>query len=167
MFEAGRLNTQDCFQCAKCSTGCPVVAFMDYKPHQVIQMVNLGMTGRLLSCKTIWVCASCYTCTTRCPNDVDVAKVMDRLRQTALREKSPPAEKEIVIFHNAFLQSVRTFGRVHELSLMGRYKMATKRYMDDARLGWMMFVRGKLRILPARVKDRKRVAGLFARHTVR
>ena len=57
---------------------------MDYKPNQVMQMVSLGMKDRLLSSKTIWVCASCYTCSTRCPNDIDIAGVMDWLRQTAL-----------------------------------------------------------------------------------
>ena len=157
------LGFEGCFQCSKCSAGCPVVSFMDYKPHQVIQMVNLGMADDLLSCRTIWVCASCYSCSTRCPNDVDVARVMDLLRQTALRQKTPPAEREIALFHRSFLQSIRTFGRVHELFLMAQYKLAAKKYLDDAALGWKMFARGKLRILPSNIKARKEVAGLFTR----
>ena len=156
-----RLKVEECFQCSKCSAGCPVVSFMDYKPHQVIQMVNLGMIDDLLSCRTIWVCASCYSCSTRCPNDVDVARVMDWLRQKALAEKTPPAEKEVALFHKSFLQSIQTFGRVHELSLMARYKLAAKKYRDDAGLGWKMFARGKLRLLPARVKNRKQITDLF------
>ena len=66
---------------------------MDYKPNQVMQMVSLGMKDRLLACKTIWICASCYTCSTRCPNEIDVAGVMDWLRQTALKENVAVAEK--------------------------------------------------------------------------
>ena len=155
------LKVEECFQCSKCSAGCPVVSFMDYKPHQVIQMVNLGMADDLLSSRTIWVCASCYSCSTRCPNDVDVARVMDWLRQKAIAEKRPPAEKEVALFHRSFLQSIKTFGRVHELSLMARYKLAAKKYLDDAGLGWKMFARGKLRLLPARVKNRKQIADLF------
>ena len=80
------IHVQDCYQCQKCSVGCPVVFAMDYKPNQIMQMVSLGMKERVLNCHTIWVCASCYTCSTRCPNDIDIAGVMDRLRQAALRE---------------------------------------------------------------------------------
>ena len=89
-FAESGLNIQDCYQCQKCSAGCPVAFAMDYKPNQVMQMVLLGMKERVLSCKTIWVCASCYTCSTRCPNDIDIAGVMDWLRQSALREGVPP-----------------------------------------------------------------------------
>jgi len=161
MRDAEGLGSQECFQCSKCSAGCPVVSFMDYKPHQVIQMVNLGLADQLLSCRTIWVCASCYSCSTRCPNNVDVAKVMDWLRQTALAGNTPPAERDVALFHKSFLQSIRTFGRVHELSLMALYKLAAKKYLDDLQLGWKMFARGKLRLLPARTRNRKQVAELF------
>ena len=155
------VNVQDCFQCQKCSAGCPVAFAMDYKPNQVMQMVSLGMKDRLLVCKTIWICASCYTCSTRCPNEIDVAGVMDWLRQTALKENVAVAEKEIPFFHAAFLDSVRTHGRVHELSMMARYKMKTRRYFDDIKLGWKMFTRGKLRIFPSNIKRKKEIAGLF------
>ena len=93
-FAESGIQVQDCYQCQKCSAGCPVAFAMDYKPNQIMQMVSLGMKDRVLSSKTIWVCASCYTCSTRCPNDIDIAKVMDWLRQTALREGVAPAEKE-------------------------------------------------------------------------
>ncbi|HME46145.1 MAG TPA: 4Fe-4S dicluster domain-containing protein [Syntrophorhabdales bacterium] len=156
-------KVQDCFQCQKCSAGCPVVFAMDYKPNQVMQMVSLGMKERLLACKTIWVCASCYTCSTRCPNQINIAGVMDWLRQTALREGVVPAEKEVPFFHAAFLESIRSHGRVHELSMLARYKMKTHRYFQDMKLGWKMFARGKLRILPSNIKGRKEVAGLFTR----
>ncbi len=104
-FWGSEIRVQDCYQCQKCSAGCPVAFAMDYKPNQIMQMVSLGMKERVLSCKTIWVCASCYTCSTRCPNDIDIAKVMDWLRQTAIREGVPPAEKEVALFHSTFLES--------------------------------------------------------------
>jgi heterodisulfide reductase subunit C len=136
---------------------------MDYKPHQAMQMINLGMIKRLLSCKTIWVCVSCYTCSTRCPNDVNVAKVMDWLRQRTLQGKVAPAEKEIAIFHRTFLDAIRAHGRVHELTMMVRYKMATRKYFDDMKLGWKMFAKGKLRLLPSSVRNRTQIADLFAK----
>jgi heterodisulfide reductase subunit C len=155
-------TVRDCYQCQKCSAGCPVVSFMDYKPHQVMQMINLGEIVPLLSSRTIWVCASCYTCSTRCPNEVDVAGAMDGLRERALAEKIVPAEVNVRLFHRAFLGDIRAYGRVHELSMMARYKMATKTYLDDMRLGWRMFTRGKLKLFPSFVRNRKEIARLFA-----
>jgi len=74
-----------CNQCGKCSAGCPVVAAMDLLPSQVIRMAQLGMED-VLECKTIWICASCLTCVTRCPKGVDLPRLMEALRQTALRQ---------------------------------------------------------------------------------
>jgi heterodisulfide reductase subunit C len=73
-----------CNQCGKCSAGCPVVAAMDLLPNQVIRMAQLGMED-VLECNTIWICASCLTCVTRCPKGVDLPRLMEALRQIALR----------------------------------------------------------------------------------
>ncbi len=160
-FWGSEIHVQDCYQCQKCSAGCPVAFAMDYKPNQIMQMVSLGMKERVLSSKTIWVCASCYTCSTRCPNDIDIAKVMDWLRQTAIREGVPPAEKEVALFHSTFLESIRTYGRVHELSMMARYKQKTGKWMDDFKLGWRMFIKGKLRLFPSRVSGKRELKDAF------
>ena len=74
-----------CNQCGKCSAGCPVVAAMDILPSQVIRMAQLGME-EVLESNTIWICASCLTCSTRCPKGVDVPRLMEALRQIALRQ---------------------------------------------------------------------------------
>ncbi len=155
------LHVQDCYQCQKCSAGCPVAFAMDYKPNQIMQLVSLGMADRVLSSKTIWLCASCYTCSSRCPNDIDIAAVMDWLRQTALRRGVSPAEKEVALFHAAFLDSVRAHGRIHELGMMARYKRKTGKFFDDFKLGWKMFTRGKLKLWPSGVKGKKEVAEIF------
>jgi len=73
-----------CNQCGKCSAGCPVVAAMDLLPNQVIRMAQLGMED-VLECNTIWICASCLTCVARCPKGVDLPRLMEALRQIALR----------------------------------------------------------------------------------
>jgi heterodisulfide reductase subunit C len=155
------IHVQDCYQCQKCSVGCPVVFAMDYRPNQIMQMVSLEMKERVLKCKTIWVCASCYTCSSRCPNGIDIAGVMDRLRQAALREGVEPAEKEVPIFHASFLESIRSHGRVHELGLMARYKMKTGKFLDDFKLGWKMFTKGKLRLFPAGIKKKGEIRKFF------
>ncbi len=78
-------NLLACNQCGKCSAGCPVVAAMDILPSQVIRMAQLGME-EVLESNTIWICASCLTCVTRCPKGVDLPRLMEALRQTSLRK---------------------------------------------------------------------------------
>jgi len=75
----------DCNQCGKCSAGCPVVEAMDILPSQVIRMAQLGME-EVLESNTVWICASCLTCVTRCPKGVDLPRLMEALRQISLRE---------------------------------------------------------------------------------
>jgi len=86
-------NLLACYQCQKCSAGCPVAYAMDILPNQVIRMVQFGLREKVLSSHTIWICASCYTCSVRCPNDIDIAKIMDVLRHIALGSGIKPAER--------------------------------------------------------------------------
>lgn len=77
-------NVLNCYQCGKCSAGCPLVSVMDLLPNQVIRLVQLGQE-EVLDSKTIWFCASCFTCAVRCPRGVDLSKVMEALRLMSLR----------------------------------------------------------------------------------
>jgi len=76
-----------CYQCGKCSAGCPAVSEMDILPNQVIRFVQLGLKDELLQSKSYWVCASCFTCNARCPKGIKIAEVMEALRQILLRKK--------------------------------------------------------------------------------
>jgi hypothetical protein len=88
---------------------------------------------------------------------------MDRLRQMCIREDREPKERQIPQFHEAFLKSFRKRGRVFELGMIGHYKMKTREYTKDMKLGWEMFKRGKLRLFPHRIKGRKEVKEIFRR----
>ncbi len=157
----GGQSVSRCYQCRKCTNGCPLAFAMDFMPNQVMRMIELGLRDELLSCKTIWVCASCQTCTTRCPNDIDIAHVMDALRQLSQRSGVPPAEPDVVKFHQAVLDSIRRHGRLFELGMVAGYKLATRDFLADARLGWEMFKRGKLKFLPGSVRAKGEVRALF------
>ena len=80
-------NILACYQCGKCSAGCPAVTEMDILPNQVIRFVQLGLKEELLQSKSYWVCASCFTCNARCPKGIKIAEVMEALRQILLRKK--------------------------------------------------------------------------------
>jgi len=150
-----------CYQCQKCSSGCPVGDEMDLLPAQVIRLVQLGYKDKILSSKTIWVCASCETCTTRCPNEIDIAMVMDSMREECLESGHSPAFMDVIHFHKSFLSSIESFGRVHELDMIGKYKLKSKKYFDDMRLGFEMFRRGKIKLFPHKIKGRKEIRKIF------
>jgi len=76
-----------CYQCGKCSAGCPAVSEMDILPNQVIRYVQLGFKDELLKSKSFWVCASCLTCNARCPKGIKIAEVMEAVRQISLRKR--------------------------------------------------------------------------------
>lgn len=84
--ELSEQNLLGCYQCGKCSAGCPSAPFMDLLPNQVIGLAQLGRKEEVLNCKTIWLCASCFTCSVRCPKGIDLAKVMEAARQIVLRQ---------------------------------------------------------------------------------
>ena len=160
MREVTKSRIDCCYQCYTCTAGCPVAFAMDYPPHQIIRMVQMGLKDRCLRSSTIWLCAACETCATRCPNEVEIVRVMDALREMALREKVPLSEPAIPAMHRTFLSLIKGLGRVHEISLLVLLKLKTREFLKDMVLGAKMFQKGKLKILPHRIKgmgDVKRI----------
>ena len=80
-------DVKDCYQCMKCSSGCPFMADMDYKPHQLMLLTKLGLFDRVLNSRSLWICASCLACSSRCPRDIEPARVIEGFRAMVLREK--------------------------------------------------------------------------------
>ncbi len=158
----GSHHLADCYQCGKCTAGCPVTSFMDLMPHEVVRYCQLGRRDDVLQSRTIWVCASCETCSTRCPKDFDIAGLMDTLREISAREgKAAVTERDIIRFHKAFLDMTKQFGRLYELGLVGDYKTRSLHLLQDAALGPKMFFRGKLVLIPHRVKNPRAVRRIF------
>ena len=87
-------NLLACYQCGKCSAGCPAVSQMDILPNQIIRFAQLGLKDELLQSKAIWICASCYTCNARCPKGINIAEVIEALRQILLRKREDHVKVE-------------------------------------------------------------------------
>lgn len=151
----------DCYQCGKCSAGCPADYVMDLGPRQIMRAVQLGLKEEVLKSSTIWLCVSCQTCSARCPAKIDIARVMESLRWLAAAEKAKAAEKDIEIFHRTFLSVMRRFGRVHELGLAASYNLLSKHPFANMGLVPAMFSRGKISVLPPRVKGAPEVRRIF------
>jgi heterodisulfide reductase subunit C len=152
-----------CFQCHKCSTGCPIGPDMDYLPSQIMRLVHLGAEKEVLDSHAIWLCASCEACTARCPMAIDIAGVMDALRIMAIDRRIVLPDSRGKQFHRSFLGSVRRHGRVYEMGMMTAYKLRTFDLFSDVDKVPQMLAQGKLSLLPNRSGDMKQLRETFRR----
>ena len=157
----------NCYQCGKCSAGCPLGPEMDLAPNQVLRVLQLGLPAleeEALKAESIWLCLACETCATRCPQEVSIPKIMDYLREEALRRGvANPKAKDILAFHRSFLDSIKKNGRLHEVGLISAYKMRTMHLFQDVNVAPKLLMRGKLKILPHKIKGRDAIAAMFDR----
>ncbi|MDR3592105.1 MAG: 4Fe-4S dicluster domain-containing protein [Negativicutes bacterium] len=156
-------NINLCYQCKKCAAGCPVSDIMDYQNYQLLRLIQSNQQDVVLTANTPWVCLSCKTCSVRCPNGIDIARVLDVVKEQALAAGSRIPERKMAVFNAAFLEMIRRFGRAFEMGLFGIYKMKTGTFFQDARLGLEFMKRGKLSFLPHRIKGSGEVRRIFAR----
>jgi len=161
------VESMRCYQCGKCSAGCPMSEEMEYPPSLVMRMLQTGNPAdekKLLSSYSIWVCVTCETCIARCPMEIDIPKVMDYLREKALNLKvAHPKAKNIIAFHRAFLDMIDKTGRMYELGLTADYKLRSLVLAQDIGLVPAMIARGKLGLFPEMIKDTKNIAGIFSK----
>jgi heterodisulfide reductase subunit C len=178
-----------CYQCGKCSAGCPVCKDMDIAPNQVIRLLQLGIKKEVAESQTIWLCASCQTCSIRCPQMIDLAKVMDALRIYLQREAlSAPNDwwesakktlkriKESLIyifqmdihsnltsFNYIFLESIRYYGRVFEPGLIYNYNINSGYLFSNFLKAPLMLIKSKIKFIPSEVKRIEKVQKIFER----
>jgi len=160
-------NLNRCYQCSMCSDGCPVAYAMDYYPNQIIHLVRLGLKEKVLQSTTIWLCASCETCATRCPNEIEIVRLMDVLRSESLEEGIKSPVSKISEFHQAFVEQIRKRGRVDEASLMINYELKTgdflslKKMRELVSLALQMFRKGKVKLPSMKRHSRKAINDIF------
>lgn len=140
-------NISACYQCGNCTAGCPAGFAYDVQVSQIMRGVQLGLKDRVLRSRSLWMCLSCSTCSQRCPNNIDVAAVMETLRHMARKAgivSVPKMEK----FWLSFLNTVRLFGRSHEIGTMVLYMFRSLRLHTDVDLAPTALAKGKLGLLP-------------------
>jgi heterodisulfide reductase subunit C2 len=154
-----------CYQCGKCSAGCPVSGEMEYPPSMVLRMIQTDdpeEKEKLLRSMSIWLCVSCEMCVQRCPMEIDIPKLMDFLRQKSITaKKQHPKAKKIIAFHRAFLNSINTTGRLYEVGLVVDYKLHSGAFTQDVSVAPKMLVKGKLNLVPELIKNRKKMTEIF------
>lgn len=161
------VNVARCYQCGKCSAGCPLSADMDFPPSVILRMVQAGdpdLGKTAVGSHAVWLCLSCETCFVRCPMEIDIPKVMDILRRESVRTRNVhPRARDIVAFHRSFLDSILYLGRLYEVGLIVGYKARSRHLFQDLLLAPLMVVRGKLRLVPKRIRGRRRMRRIFSR----
>jgi len=153
-------NLQLCYQCVKCSVGCPTARYMEYTPNALIRLIQYGQKEKVLNSRAIWLCVSCWTCGTRCPNEIDMGVIMDTLREMAM-EGGFVADRNIVLLHQEFVNSIRQHGRVHEGTMLAFYKLRSRDFMTDLGPGLKLFLKRKIPLLPSRVKGIEEIRSIF------
>ena len=140
-------NIASCYQCGNCTAGCPAGFVYDRQVNQIMRGVQLGLKDQVLGSESIWLCLSCSTCSLRCPNNIDVASVMETLRHMA-RHEGRVAVPKVEKFWFSFLDTVRAFGRTFEIGTMALYMLRSMRVFTDVDLAPEALSKGKLGFLP-------------------
>jgi heterodisulfide reductase subunit C len=167
LFDATGVSVTRCYQCGKCTAGCPMAEEMDYTPSHILRLLQLGLPGfedKVLGAYSPWVCLTCEMCYARCPQDVDIPKMMDFLRSEAVRlNKVNPRANDFVSFHKTMLDSIRYVGRLYEVGMIMGYKARTWHLFEDIMMAPTLFFKGKLKIFPHLIKNRKNMSQIFKR----
>lgn len=145
----------DCIQCGVCAGSCHARFAMDYSPMQILKMAHLGLKQEVLSSSTIWICASCYTCASRCPRGLNIPAIMSGFKNMAMKNNVPAAIALKPKFHKAFSEIVGKYGRMHEPELQMKLlnKTSPSELLHNASLGLRMFRKGKLNLKPSKLSQ--------------
>lgn len=155
------IDINACLQCKKCTNGCPVAGFASPSPSEIIKKLQLGAGEEILDSEIIWVCASCATCFSRCPMEINMAEVMDALRVLAEARGAAKPEGNAPLMNKLLLGTIKRFGRTYDLGAMALYKAATASYAKDLDKLPTILKKRKIALMPPHGADRKTVKRIF------
>ncbi len=143
-----------CIQCGTCSGTCPVAGYMDHSPRQIIAMINAGMKEEVMDSNTFWYCASCYHCTVRCPQEINITELMYALKRYSIWKGR---YKEGLIgptFSETFVKMIVRSGRSFEPVLAPSYIFSfnAREFLQEVQNATELMLKGRLPLLPARIK---------------
>ena len=156
------VNLKDCYQCGKCTAGCPLAESMDLMPREVIRYLQLGALDVVLEAKTPWICAQCVVCSSRCPQNVDICSTMRAVRLASKHAGKRPLP-EADIFDDEFIANVRAHGVSNEQYLAAAYNLKSGHLLQDMGNATRMLQRKMVGVAIHNTKGRANVAALVDR----
>jgi heterodisulfide reductase subunit C len=155
--QVGSLDPAYCFQCGVCSGSCPTSDRMEYGPRRIMHMIRLGLADQVLRSRDIWLCVSCFSCSSRCPQRVEICEVMSVLRNLSIAKGL--AKDEEAIFSQTFVNVLQRHGRMYEMEVLLRYYASKPglgglvALLKQASLGMSMFRKGKISLRPEHIEN--------------
>jgi len=154
------VKLHECYQCGKCSAGCPMAGSFDLMPRQIVHLMHLGDMDSVMRSKSIWLCASCHTCVERCPHDIDIPVLMEKSRMEA-QKRGICAVRNVRLFNDIFAETVRTFGKSQEVILEGLYNVSSGRLLQDVGNVPTMLQKGIVRPELNSVQDKNHIRAIM------
>jgi heterodisulfide reductase subunit C len=143
-----RQNVSACYQCGKCTAGCPVAYTMDLTPRRIMRALQLGIDDEIQKSSAMWICLSCLICSARCPREINITGVMEALRLATSSRKPVRSQKKFRLFHELFITSFQFSGRAYELGLGMAYNLLSGQFLNMASIIPGLLRRGKIAFLP-------------------
>lgn len=154
-----------CIQCGTCTGSCPVSYVMDYTPREILALFRAGDIDSILRSRTIWVCASCYQCTARCPANIKITDLLYALKRVAFEQRVFPKGFPVFVLSETFVEQVKKYGRNHEMGLMRTYFLKTSitRMLKRTGLALALMRKGRLGIFPSKIRGMDGLRKMIAR----
>ncbi|MBP7791694.1 MAG: 4Fe-4S dicluster domain-containing protein [Candidatus Goldbacteria bacterium] len=149
----------ECIQCGTCSASCPVAAAMENTPRKIIAMLRADKIDEVLQSDTVWLCASCYSCTVRCPAGIKFTDFMYQLKRMGVKYNIKPKNKSGLKLAQSFCETVKRNGRDFEPELLIRYNLRTNifNFLKIIPLGLNLFFKNRMPVFPSKVKGVKNI----------
>ncbi len=155
------IDIHTCYQCGKCSAGCPTAGRMDLVPNKIMHLAQLGARKKILTSEAIWNCASCGTCTSRCPRNIDILGIIDFFRNLAYAEGFCEKSKNSSMVYKLLLDNIARHGRLYELEIGASYNLKSGKLFKDIDLFPGLVMKGKMNFLPENIKDREYIRNML------
>ena len=156
-------NALLCSQCTKCTLGCPSAYAMTMKPHELMRAVQLGLSEEIYWSGTIWVCLSCETCNTRCPQGIHILRIINGLRELSKEVDYYNPYPAVPVLHRIFMALVRRFGKAYPLGLALLTHLGMLTPFKDIDMASPMLRKGKLKLFPHKSHGVKELRQVMAR----
>jgi len=151
----GGYKIKSCLQCGTCTGSCPLSYLMDITPRELIALFRAGDIDSIMKSRTIWVCASCYSCQSRCPSSIKVTDIIYTLKRMAMDRKVLSNKFPVHALSDSFIKSMKSFGKLNEPRLMLYYFLKTGvwKAISFISLGLKMAGKGRLEYTPSKIED--------------